>query len=253
MSQIDRAHDFARLHITGKPLILYNIWDAGSANAIAKAGAQAIATGSLSVAVAQGFADGENIPLNFLLHIVRRISVTVALPLSVDFEGCFAVEPVDVGANVTRVINAGAIGVNFEDQVVGGSGLYPEKEQCLRLEAARGAAKQTGVPLFINARTDLFLKETDRDKHKDLIPEAKARAAAYLDAGASGFFVPGLVQPELIAEICDQVTMPVNVMMRSGAPDMKTLASLGVARISFGPGPYFKAMDDLARRYRDIR
>ena len=85
-----------------------------------------------------------------------------------------------------------------------------------------------------------------------MIPEAKARAAAYQDAGASGFFVPGLVQPELIAEICDQVTMPVNVMMRGGAPDMKTLASLGVARISFGPGPYFKAMDELAQRYRAI-
>tara|TARA_R110002126_G_C10490973_1_gene504710 strand:- start:114990 stop:115751 length:762 start_codon:yes stop_codon:yes gene_type:complete len=252
MSQLDKARDFVDLHISGKPLILYNIWDAGSANIIAKAGAQAIATGSLSVAAAQGFADGENIPLEFLLQIIRRIAVTVDLPLSVDFEGCFAVEPVDVGANVAHVINAGAIGINFEDQIVGGSGLYPENEQCLRLEAARGAAKQAGVPLFINARTDLFLKETDQDKHKDLIPEAKARAAAYQDAGASGFFVPGLVQPELIAEICDQVTMPVNVMMRGGAPDMKTLASLGVARISFGPGPYFKAMDELAQRYRAI-
>lgn len=250
MTQAEKARAFAGLHAPGDPLLLYNIWDAGGAKAIAEAGAAAVATGSWSVAAAQGYADGQTIPIGLVLQIVSRIAATVDLPVTVDFEGGYAEAPDDVAANVARVIEAGAIGINFEDQIVGGTGLYASEVQCDRIGAVRQAAQAAEVPLFINARTDLFLKERDRSKHEGLMAEVKERAAAYADAGASGFFVPGLVDPDLIGAVCDAAALPVNVMMMDGAPSRTELASAGVARISFGPGPYFVAMADLAERFQ---
>lgn len=242
MTQADRAALFASLHKPGEPLVLYNIWDAGSAKAVADAGAKALATGSWSVAGAQGFADGEQIPLSFLTRIAGRIAATVDLPLSVDFEGCYAVPPNEVAGNVRAVIDAGAVGINFEDQVVGGDGLHETGAQAERIAAARAAAEGLGLPLFINARTDLFLKEKDAAKHGGLMDEAKARVAAYAEAGASGFFAPGLIDAALIGQICEASPLPVNVIVRKGLPETAELASLGVARISHGPGPWVEAM-----------
>ncbi len=249
MTQAEKARRFAELHQPGTPLVLYNIWDAGGAKAIAEAGAQAVATGSWSVAAAQGYADGEQIPLDFVLQIIERIAATVEVPVTLDFEGGYAEAPDALAANVSRVIKAGAVGINFEDQVVGGSGLHPQAAQAARIAAIREASDSSGVPLFINARTDLFLQERDRKKHGGLIEEAKSRATAYADAGASGFFVPGLVEAELIAEICAASKLPVNVMMREGLPSLQELGRLGVGRVSFGPAPYFTALKDLAGRY----
>ena len=250
MSQAEKARAFADLHRPGDPLLLYNIWDAGGAKAIAEAGARAVATGSWSVAAAQGYPDGQAIPLDLVLTIVARIAATVDVPVTLDFEGGYAEAPDDLAANLARVIAAGAVGINFEDQVVGGAGLHPVAAQGERIAALRGAAETAGLPFFLNARTDLFLKEKDRGRHGDLAAGAIERAAAYAEAGASGFFVPGLVDPDLIGAICEATSLPVNVMMLDGAPSTEALASLGVARISHGPGPYFTAMKDLAARFR---
>jgi len=249
MTQNDKALAFAALHKKGDPLVLYNIWDAGSARAIARAGAPALATGSWSVAAAQGYPDGEAIPLDLLETIAARIAAAVDLPLSVDFEGSYAVEPEGVQSNVARIIAVGAIGMNFEDQIVGGDTLHAAADQAGRIAAARAAGDTAGVAVFINARTDLFLKERDRSKHAGLVDAAIERATRYAEAGASGFFVPGLVDPALIGRICDTVALPVNVMMMDGAPSIAALAELGVARVSFGPGPYRQAMKDLVGRY----
>ncbi len=251
MSQAQKARDFADLHVPGKPVVLYNIWDAGGAKAIAEAGAKAVATGSWSVAAAHGYPDGQAIPLEMVLDIVGRITATVDLPVTVDFEGGYAEAPDAVAANVTRLMQAGAIGINFEDQVVGGSGLHAPEAQSARIEAVRRAAEAAGVPLFINARTDLFLKEKDRGKHEGLMAEAKERGAAYAAAGASGFFVPGLMDPGLIGAICEATALPVNTMMLPGAPPAADQAAAGVARISYGPVPYFTAMKDLAGRFQE--
>lgn len=252
MTQAEKARIFAGLHVKGDPLILYNIWDAGSAQAVAGAGAKALATGSWSVAGAQGYRDGQAIPLDLLEIIVGRIAATVDLPLSVDFEGGYAERPEELAQTVARIVAVGAVGVNFEDQVVGGDGLHPIDVQAARVAAVRAAGEAAGVPLFVNARTDLFLKEKDRARHEGLVGEAVERAAAYAAAGAAGFFVPGLVDPDLIRRICGSVELPVNVMMMEGAPDIATLSALGVSRISHGPGPFREAMAAIAERYAAI-
>jgi len=252
MTQAEKAVLFNNLHVPGNPLVLYNIWDAGSAKAVVDAGASAVATGSWSVAGAQGYADGQAIPLDLLLQVASRIAATVECPVTIDFEGAYAETPEGVATNIARLIGTGAIGINFEDQIVGGPGLFSPSDQSARISAARRSAQAAGVPMFINARTDLFLKERDRSKHADLVAEAKDRAAAYAESGASGYFVPGLVDPDLIGTICSATRLPVNVMMMKDVPPKKTLASLGIARISYGPRPYVAAMANLAETYRQI-
>ncbi|MEE2566284.1 isocitrate lyase/PEP mutase family protein [Hyphobacterium marinum] len=251
MTQAEKAQRFADLHRTGDPLVLYNIWDAGSARAAVSAGAPAVATGSWSVAAAQGFQDGEHIPLDLLLTIAERIAANVDVPVSIDFEGGYTAEPDRLAANVTRLIATGAVGINFEDRIVAGEGLFSTKVQAARIAAIRQAADAAGIPLFINARTDHFLAEPDRSKHAALLSDALDRAAAYAEAGASGFFVPGLTHPDLIADVCETVSLPVNVMALDGMPDRAGLAGLGVARISHGPGPYRTAMKTLEDRCQE--
>lgn len=236
MTQVQLAQDFAALHRKGDPLILFNIWDAGSARAVAEAGARALATGSWSVAAALGFKDGEDVPLDLVLANAERIVRAVDLPVTIDFEGGYARGPDDLAANLKRLIATGAVGCNFEDRIVGGEGRYAIDEQSARVAALREAADRSAIPFFINARTDIFLQN---DNHTEAhLEEALARAEAYAGSGASGFFAPGLTKPELIRKLCDASPLPVNIMMFSGVPSPAELAALGVARISYGPGPY---------------
>jgi 2-methylisocitrate lyase-like PEP mutase family enzyme len=248
MTRIKKAKTFAALHRRGDPLILYNIWDAGSAAAVAGAGAKALATGSHSVTEAQGWPDGEHLQLDILLAVVSRITAISDLPLSVDFESGFAREPERIAANVARLLETDAVGINFEDQLIGGQPegdlypIYPLEEQVTRLRAVRAAADAAGVPLFVNARTDLVLRQGDISQHPALIGAVIERGQAYAEAGATGFFVPGLVTPDLIGRVVEATSLPVNLMTKPGMPDTTTLAALGVARISHGPFPYWRAM-----------
>ena len=253
MNQIEKARAFSALHIKGNPLVLYNIWDAGGARALAKAGAPAVATGSMSVAASQGYKDGQDLPLDQVLIIAERISTAVDVPVSIDFEGAYAVDPDGVAANVTRLIGTGAIGINFEDQVVGAKGLYPIEVQAERIGAARAAAEAAGVPVHINARTDLFLKAPKGSDPSEFEAESLERAAAYTQAGADSYFVPGLTDGDQIARLCQSASLPVNVMaMGDQLGKVSGVAAMGVARLSFGPAPYFAAMQALAQRYQDL-
>jgi 2-methylisocitrate lyase-like PEP mutase family enzyme len=240
--QSDKARAFAALHRQGDPLVLYNVWDPGSAKAVAEAGAKAIATGSASVAAAHGFEDAEALPLELALANAERVAKAVELPVTIDFEGAYGVEPDSAAANIKRLAGTGAIGCNFEDQVVGGEGLHPIEAQAARIRAAREAV---GPDFFINARTDIFLKTKAATHEPGAIEEALARARAYAEAGASGFFVPGLVDLDQLAEICSASPLPVNFMAFPGAPEASAVAAAGVARISHGPFPYRQAMKAL--------
>lgn len=247
------AAAFAALHIPGDPVILFNIWDPGSAAAVAEAGAQALATGSASVAGSRGYGDREDLPLDDVLANAAAIVRAVELPVSLDFEGGYAVAPEKVAANVARAFDTGVVGINFEDQVIGGEGLHPIALQAERIAAIREAADAAGLDFFINARTDVWLnagRSTIAEEAR--FDEAARRCEAYAEAGASGFFVPGLADEEEIARICDLSPLPVNAIMLDGMPSHARLAELGVARISHGPGPWRAAMSGLTEAARKI-
>lgn len=249
-SQKEKALLFVPLHVRGEPLILFNAWDAGSAKAVVEAGAKAVATGSWSVAAAQGYADGEAMPLDLALAGSRRIAEAVDVPVTIDFEGGYAAEPDSVGANAAALIETGAIGCNFEDRIVGGEGLFGMGEQKARIAAIRAAADRAELAFFINARTDLFL-HSKPDEHEGLVGEALERGAAYAEAGANGLFVPGLGDEALIERVCAESPLPVNVMVWPGAtPPLRRLAELGVARISHAGGPWRTAMNALKEAAR---
>ena len=237
---------FAALHVPGDPVILYNIWDVGSALAVVAAGAKALATGSHPVADANGWPDGQNVPIDFALANARRIIDAVELPLTVDFEGGYAIEPEEVGGNVGRLADIGAVGCNFEDQVIGGEGLHPLELQVRRIAAIREAV---GDSFFINARTDLFLKTQSYDDA--LVDEVIERGKAFADAGASGFFVPRLSDPRQIERVVREVPLPLNVIAFPGAPDKRVWADAGVARISHGPFPHRALMARLTEMARE--
>jgi 2-methylisocitrate lyase-like PEP mutase family enzyme len=242
MKQAEKAELFAKLHVKGNPLVLYNAWDAGSAKAILGAGAKAIATSSWSVAAAHGYRDGEAIPLGFFQQIVGRIAATIDAPVSVDFEGGYSEAESGLAGNISQLLDTQIVGINFEDRIVDGEGLYDVDRQARRIAAIHAAARSKGVELFINARSDVFFGPADP---ADLIADAIARARAYAAAGASGFFVPGLIDDTLIARLCETTELPVNVMVMEGVSPTKRLASLGVARVSYGPIPYVRVMKAL--------
>jgi 2-methylisocitrate lyase-like PEP mutase family enzyme len=243
MNQSEKAARFAALHVKGAPVLLYNAWDAGSAKSIVDAGAKAIATSSWAVAEAQGYRDGEAIPVGLVEQIVARITNTIDVPVTVDFEGGYSDDDKALAENVSRILDLGVIGINFEDRVVKGVGLYAVDRQARRIAAIRDAADKKGINLFINARTDLFLGQ--KGDPAQSVGDALDRAKAYASAGASGFFIPGLRDDALIGRICEGVTLPVNVMVMDGVPSADRLSELGVARISYGPIPYIRAMGTL--------
>ena len=242
-NQKELAETFASLHVKGDPLIIFNVWDAGTAKEAEGFGAKAIATGSYAVAQANGFDDGEKMPLELVLASLERIVASVDLPVSLDFEGGYAAEPDQLRENIRSVINAGAIGINFEDRIVRGDGLYGINNQAARIRAIRDAANETGVPLFINARCDVVLPLDTATHNEGHLNQLMERAAAYAEAGASGFFAPGLVNPDFIEKLCAASALPVNILVWPGAPSSSELADLGVARISFGGSSYRTTMD----------
>ena len=237
---------FAALHVSGAPLILFNIWDAGSAIAVAKAGAVALATGSWGVAGAHGAGDGEALPLDLVIANAQRIVSVTDLPVSVDLETGYGPSVDDVRASAQAIADAGAVGINLEDRIIGGEGLYPIAEQSARITAAAS----TG--LFVNARTDLFIKAPADSHDKQLVAQAVERAKAYADSGARCFFAPFLIDPNLIAVLCDASPLPVNILVRPGCPSHNAMAKLGVARISHGHGPWAAAMTALEEQARAV-
>ena len=248
-TQGEKANIFRSLHVKGSPVVLFNVWDAGSAKIVSKAGARAIATGSAPVAMANDFGDGQDLPLELALGNIGRIANAVDLPVTMDIEGAYSENPEMGAANMAKAIEAGAVGFNFEDQIVGGSGLHAADVQSNRIRAARKACDSTGIGAFINARTDVFLKALKQklDPTAEMLDEAVMRAEAYMNAGADGFFAPGLHDIEMIAELCGKTELPVNMLALPDAPSHSELARAGVARISYGPVGYLRMSDWLQK------
>ena len=243
---VDKVAEFRALHVPGDPLILINIWDAGSAKAVASAGAKAIATGSFGVAGAQGRADGEDFPLEDVFENLARILSVTDLPVTIDMESGYGADAAAVGVSVGRAKKAGAAGINMEDRLPGESDLLPIADAAARYRAAA----DTGI--FVNARCDTFRGQDVAKDGDALIAATLERALAYADAGAGSLFVPFLLDPKTIGAICAASPLPVNILRGKGGPTHEELAALGVARISHGHQPWAAAMAWLAGQTQQV-
>ncbi|GAA4619963.1 isocitrate lyase/phosphoenolpyruvate mutase family protein [Actinoallomurus vinaceus] len=227
----DKALLFRESHRSGRPLLLANAWDAASARVAEDAGAVAVATTSAGVAWSLGAADGDRLDRDPALELIGRVVAAVDVPVTADIESGYADDPDGVAVTVGGVLAAGAVGINLEDAHHSGpEPLRPVAEQADRIAAARQAADASS--LFINARIDTYLLAVG-DPH-DRLSDTLKRAEAYIAAGADGVFVPGVTDPETVSALVEGLNAPLNVLAGPGAPDVATLAGLGVARISLG-------------------
>jgi len=253
MTQQDKAAAFRVLHVPGTPLVLFNAWDAGSAKAVAKSNAAAIATGSWSIAASNGLPDGEKVDRSLHLKTIESIAGAVDLPVTGDLESGFSQQPEGVGETVRLAIEAGAIGCNLEDSFPADGSLRPAEDAVERYRAARAAADAALPGFFINARTDVFFQRPADEHSMEMVEEALERGRAYAEAGADGLFVPFVTDLDLIRALPERSPLPLNVMRMSPEPSIAQLAATGVARISHGPYPYILAMDTLERAARENR
>jgi 2-methylisocitrate lyase-like PEP mutase family enzyme len=235
----DRAARFRALHEPGKILVLPNAWDAGSARLIESCGAEAIATTSAGVAWACGYPDGDAIPPREVSAAVARIVRVLSVPLTVDAEGGYSSDPAAVAETVKALIDGGAVGINIEDGV-GSPDLL-----CAKIAAIKAVAARAGVDLFVNARTDVFLKGLVGREAR--VEEALTRARRYQDAGTDGLFVPAASDVADIRALVAGTTLPVNVMVLPTLPPLGQLRELGVRRVSAG-GAIAQANHGLTRR-----
>lgn len=219
------AARFRALHAQGL-LRLANAWDAGTARLIEHLGAPAVATTSAGLAWAQGYPDGDALDVDALLHAVASIARAIDVPLTVDIESGYSDAPSRVADTVLRVVRAGAAGINLED------GTGDPAVLTSKIRAIRRACAAQGIDVFINARTDVYLRGLAAEGER--VDETLRRAAAYREAGADGLFVPGLVDADAIRAIATATGLPLNVMLRPQLQDLAALEALGVRRVSTG-------------------
>jgi 2-methylisocitrate lyase-like PEP mutase family enzyme len=235
------AERFAQLHDAGAPLRLVNVWDVVSAQVAEHAGAQALGTSSFAVALAHGYPDGEAVPWPEVRELVADIVDAVGVPVTVDIEAGRGTAPDAVATTVADVVAAGAVGVNLEDSVPAKPGtLFGIEEQCARIAAARQAADAGSVHRFVNARCDVWFGAEVAPDEK--VSSGRRRARAYVDAGADGIFLPGLVDADDLRTMVDAIEVPVNVMLWPGLPAIGELQAVGVRRVSQGGASFLHAL-----------
>ena len=250
--QKERAQQFLELHRGPQILILPNVWDAASARVVEAEGFPALATSSAGLANALGYRDGEQIPLDDLLWMVRRIIRVVRAPVSVDFESGFAKTPEQAAANCRRLLDAGVVGINLEDGTRDPA--QPLTEAALMVEkirAIRAMAASAGIPFVINARTDIFLRAVGPEETR--FDRAVERLLQYRHAGADCLFIPGVTDLPAITRFVDALSAPVNILATAGCPSVFQLKQVGVARVSFGSGPMRATLGLLRRIAREAR
>ena len=248
MDQRAKAEALRDLHVPGDPLLLLNAWDAASAVVIARAGARAIATSSAAAANALGYADGQQLTREQMLGAVAAIAGAVDLPVTADMEAGYGDEPEAAAATARGVVGVGAVGLNMEDLSDGSEDLLPIERFAAKIAAVRAVGEETGIPLVLNARTDVFLGQVGDPGTR--LERAVERGRAYLAAGADCIFVPGVVDPGVITALVQGIDGPVSILAVPGSPPLTELKAFGVARISTGSGPYRAALS-LARTMAD--
>jgi 2-methylisocitrate lyase-like PEP mutase family enzyme len=235
---MSHADTFHALHAGPDILLLPNAWDAASAALMSQAGAKAVATSSAAVAWAHGYADGDLLPVPVMLAAIAEAVRASKVPLTADIEGGYSDDLATLAETIKGVVGAGAVGINLED------GLRDPDLHARKIEAARKAAAGAGVNLFINARTDVYLKGIA--KGEAAVAESIRRGALYQGAGASGIFVPGARDADEIKALTAGIKLPVNIM---GLPGLNAadLQALGVRRLSSATGLFRAAFGPLAK------
>ncbi len=251
--QKKKAEAFRAMHTgTGAVLLLPNVWDVASARIIEEAGFQAIATTSAGIAFAQGFPDGQKIPADQMITTVAHIASAVRVPVTADVEAGYGQRPEDAARTAYNVIDAGAVGMNFEDAT--GDSDSPLTELTLQLErlrAIRETAEELRVPIVLNARTDVYLLQIgDPSRRYD---EAVRRLSAFRDAGADCVFAPGVRDAETIGRFVTDLKCPVNILGVPGSPCVPELVKLGVKRISLGSGPMRSSLGFLRKLAEEVK
>ncbi|MGH2467549.1 MAG: isocitrate lyase/PEP mutase family protein [Candidatus Limnocylindrales bacterium] len=226
-----RADRLRALHRPGQPVILPNVWDAATAQAVEAAGFAAVATSSSAVAAALGYEDGEGAPAEEMFAAAARVGRAVRLPVTVDAEAGYGLPAIEL---VSRLLAAGAVGCNLEDTDHRTGGLREAEAQAAWLAEVRAAADAAGVTLVINARVDVHLRAAGPPESR--LGEAVRRGRAYLAAGADCIYPIMVGDESTIGGLVDGLGGPVNILFRSGGPSLARLAELGVARVSYGGG-----------------
>jgi len=252
LAVIRRAEAFRAMHAGPSPLILLNAWDAASAAVFARAGATALGTTSAGVAWSAGYPDGERMGFADLLRTVSNICRVVALPVSVDIERGFGADAGEVARNAGEVIDAGGIGINIEDGFDPATNrLWPAQIAVERIAAIREVANARGVPLFINARTDVYFLGVQDPQRR--FEEAAGRLQQYARAGADGAFAPGLTETSEIQKLAARIPLPLNVYAGyAGVPAVAQLAAAGARRVSVGCGPLQGLLGQAEEMAREI-
>lgn len=247
-----KAEKLRSMHSAPEVLLLPNVWDVASARIIEDAGFPAIASTSAGIAFAQGFPDGQKIPADRMLASIAAIAAAVAVPVTADVEAGYGTTPESAATTARGVIEAGAVGMNFEDAT--GDPAHPLSDLSLQLErirAIRETASRHDVPLVLNARTDVYLLQVgDPAKRYD---ETIKRLRAFRDAGADCVFVPGLRDAATIGQLVTDLKCPVNILAGPGSPSVAELKALGVRRISLGSGPMRAAMGFLRQLVQELK
>src|SRR5882724_3201691 len=235
-------------------LLWPNAWDAASACVFEKAGFPAIGTTSAGIAYSRGWRDGQQMERAAMVREIGVIASAVRLRVTADIEAGYGPRPADVAETVEAALEAGAIGVNLEDNTHGtrDEPLYGIDEQAARIAAARAAADRVGIALVINARTDTFFAEVGADIEKRTVATIE-RGRAYLKAGADLVFVPLLVEPTIVRRVVDEIDGPISLMILPGAPSAETLFGAGAKRLSIGPAAMLAALGVLAEIADEMR
>lgn len=246
------AEDFRKLHRAPPILLLPNCWDPMSARIFEAAGFPAGATTSGGLAWALGYQDGEKAPWPEVVAATRRIVDAVRVPVSADIEEGFGDTPEAVGRNVAEIIRAGAIGINLEDGTPRpGQPVRPIADAAARIRAARAAAEAEGVPIVINARVDLYLKQVGDEASR--FSQTVQRAEAYLAAGADCIFPFALADLDVIRRLTAAIKAPINIVGRAGTPPLRQLEAAGVARVSVASGPALTVLSLIQRIATELR
>jgi 2-methylisocitrate lyase-like PEP mutase family enzyme len=251
-SQAELGRQFLELHRGPKILVLPNAWDVASARIFEEAGFLAIGTSSAGVAFSFGYPDGQKIPRDEMLGVVRRMADAVEIPVTADVEAGFGTTPEEVADTAREVLAAGAVGMNLEDGVEEKRGFLADvnlQKEIIRavLEGAAGA----GIPFVLNARTDIFLNGIGPAETR--LARSIDRLNAYHAAGAPSLFAPGVKDKETISQLARGVGGPLNILATVGTPPVAELQQLGVARVSVGSGPMRSTLGFLGRMARELR